>query len=133
MYAIRSYYEISTAALNADALLKSTVYTVVKNGTTGTISNVPFGVTLKDFMDNISVPPLALASPLNAKGNLLSLLSLPTDSTKMRAGQREYTILGAGNMLEVKAQNGEICTYAIQFNKPTVPIVLSDIVGVNLV
>ena len=124
-------YKISVEPLNNDALIKSTVYAVVKNGTTGTISNVPFGTTLKELMSQITVPALAKAIPLDANDMIMSELSLPTDSVKMRAGERTNTILAAGNSIEVTAQNGDVCNYAITFIKPATPLVTSDVFSID--
>ncbi len=124
-------YKVSFAPLSSDALLTSTVYTIAKTGSTGKISNVPFGITLVDFMKNIKSNVLARVTPLDAVNNIIPSLALPTDTTKIKNGERVNKLLGAGTKVEVKAQNGDICLYTVEFSNVSTPFVISDVFSVN--
>ncbi len=55
----KSAYVLALGSLSNDALLTSSVYTITVAGSVGTISGIPYLTTLKEVLENVTVPATA--------------------------------------------------------------------------
>ena len=57
---------------------------------------------------------------------IVSMYTIPMDSNKFILGERNDLIADGSLFVTVKAENGDECNYALEFNKSTTPYILSD-------
>jgi hypothetical protein len=73
-------YALTVSVLSNDAVLTSSVYTVGVTGATGTVSGFPYGTSLKDVVDNVTVPAGARLDVIDVNGAYVALQTLNFDT-----------------------------------------------------
>ncbi|MCP4310007.1 MAG: T9SS type A sorting domain-containing protein [Bacteroidetes bacterium] len=101
-------YTVELGALDSNATLVSTEYTVNIDGADGTVSGIPMDISIQDVLDNVEVPALAVLNIIDAAGNLVPLQVMDmSDST-----YRKTMVMGDISF-EVTAQDGTTITYLL--------------------
>jgi len=101
-------YTVELGALDGNAVLVSTEYTVGYDGAEGTVSDIPMDITIEDVLDNVDVPGLAVLNIIDADGNLVPLQALDMSDSTYRK-----TMLMGDVYFEVIAQDGTTITYLL--------------------
>ncbi len=121
-------YRITTGAFDSNISLSSSTYTVTIAGDqkNGKISGIKFGTTALDILSKLVKPSTASMILTDGKDGILSVYTLPTDSNMIKTGERNLRIADDNLYVNVKAENGDECVYALAFNTETKPFILSD-------
>jgi hypothetical protein len=111
----KTKYTITTSdqGLSAAAALTSTVYTITTADTTGTIEGMGYETTIKDIIDNVTVPPGATLTVVDENGLYVPLKRLNN------AGEYYDATANYNVYFEVVAEN-TVTTILYQL-QPTVP------------
>jgi len=88
-------YTVHIGGLDTDATLTSDVYTIDVDGSTGTISGIVSGTTIKAVMDNITAP--AKASSVTVMDDQMDILPM-----QMRGFDNEYFDIPASSNVYIK-------------------------------
>jgi hypothetical protein len=72
--------EVTAEGLSHDAALTSTVYTIAIDGSTGTVSGMPYGTLLKDVVENVTVPQFATMTVVDGNDEWVQLKKLNFDT-----------------------------------------------------
>ena len=129
-------YAISISTLSDNVLLTSSKYTVALSGDqkTGTIKGVTFGSTVADILANVSAPADAKMIMIAENGGVAPELVYNADTTKLvwddfnqaYIWEKVAAVAGAGNKIVVTAENGNVCTYSMEWAAIEDPYVLSN-------
>ena len=124
-------YTISTGTLSDDVLLVSSDYTINMAGdkTTGTISNIPFGVTFVDMLSKITNPAMATSALVysNDTERQFPMIAMSADTNLVGEDLRMDVIANDMAVVKVTAQNGSVCIYSLVFADVEVPYILSNV------
>ena len=101
-------YGISTTALDDDAVLTSITLNITINGVNGTIAGFSYGTSIKDILNDVSVPAAAILNIINEDEELVPLTQLNYDTLYVN------TLASENIFFEVIAENGDIITYQLQ-------------------
>jgi hypothetical protein len=125
-------YDPVLGELNSDVTLVSTQYQISVSGDkkSGVVSNVPFGITLNELMENITVPGFSDAYIVDQNNSNIPFYYVPNDTNLLQSKQRTATFAASNISIKVIAQNGDICLYSLSF-AATTPILLSEIYRVD--
>jgi hypothetical protein len=113
LYKTKYALSISDQGLSSDAVLTSTEYTIDIEDSTGTVSGMAYGTTIKDVIDNVTVPEGATLTVLDENGLYVSLKRMNFGGEYVDA-TADYNVY-----FEVVAQN-TVTTILYQL-QPTVP------------
>ena len=120
-------YVMSIGALNSDAVLTSSVYTISTEGSTRTISGIPVGTSIQEVRANVTKPQSAMLNIIDANDRMVSM--------QVRNFDTVYVNTQATNNIffEVIAENGvTIIKYQLQLNLlQSDAFVFSDLYDVN--
>jgi hypothetical protein len=72
--------EVTAEGLSHNAVLTSTEYTITINGSTGTVSGMPYGTLLKDVVEDVTVPQFATMTVVDGNDEWVQLKKLNFDT-----------------------------------------------------
>ena len=125
-------YDPVLGSLNGDITLASSKYlvTVSEDKNTGVVGNVPFGVTLNELMEDLTVPSLSVAYIVDENNSNIPYFIVPNDTNLLEAKQRSATFAATNTFIKVVAQNGDECIYSLSFTAST-PVLLSEVYSID--
>ena len=125
-------YKPIFGALDNNIKISSSKYTVTVQGDnkSGKVAGIPFGVSLKEILNNITVPSSAKALITDGDNGIIPLEIVPFDTLMIAKNERKDKIASNMTFIEVTAQNGDVCLYSLEFTK-NAPILLSDLYNVD--
>ena len=122
----------SLGVLDNNVTLTSTEYTVDVAGSK--VSNIPFGITLKELMSKVTAPALAKVAVVTGTG-MDEIVPFEVYSNDTLADGSKYKVdvkVDGAYAIEVLAQNGvTVKQYSLEFNSTTLPALYSDVFPVE--
>ena len=72
--------EVTADGLSDNAVLTSTAYTIAINGSTGTVTGMPYGTLMEEVVENVTVPQFATMTVVDANDEWVQLKKLNFDT-----------------------------------------------------
>ena len=126
-------YDLSIGDLDNSIALTSDVYTVaIENSKAkGTISNIPFGISLEELLSNLTAPELAKVFTTDGEDGIIPMQMYTYDTIMIENMERPKTLASTSTFVEVVAENGDKCVYSLEFASSEVPMLASEVYKVN--
>ena len=129
-------YKVKLGVSDGNVKLVSNEYSinVAADSKTGVISNVPFGVTVKNLEAKISTEsPNARFEIVyvNNPERIFPRTELSNDTNLLGFEARMDVLASDGLNVKVTAQNGNVCFYSLSFAEVAMPYVLSQVYSVD--